>query len=154
MSETEKEEFIKIMQGVNNTQNAIFNGHFEAIKIELNYIKEKGDKTFEQATHTNGRVSKHDVDIALINSDKKNWKQRLAYDSIVLCIALMAGYLTISNATDLFASKNDIIEAKIESKVIDKVQDLKINDNKDAINEQGVENAFQYNKRKIEEEYN
>lgn len=152
MTEKEKEEFIKIMQGVNNAQNAEINGHFEAIKVELLYIKEKGDKTLEQAIHTNGRVSKHDIDIALMLNDKKNWMQNLAYRVVVLGIALISSYVTINAVSSIIIANNKT--QNIEIKADNKVQDTRIKDNKDAINEQGVENAFQYNKMENELENN
>lgn len=149
LTEKEKDEFVKIMQEVNNTQNAIFNGHFEAMKVELNYIKNKGDETFEQAKYTNGRVNKHDVEIALIINDKKNWKQQLAYKVVVLSIALISSYATINAVGSIIIAKNKKQDTEI--KAVNKAQDSKINDIEEAVNEQGVENAFQYNKMKIEE---
>lgn len=144
----EKEELVKMFDSVISIQNATINGHFEAIKVELSYIKDKGDKTYEQATRTNGRVNKHDVDIDRIVNDGKNWKQRLAYNVVVLFIAGISVYVTLNTVSSMFdadlnKAKTEVIKESIKD---DKEQNVNIENNRKAINIQAIDNAFEKSK--------
>lgn len=172
LTEKEKAELVEIMSGVIKTQNATINGHFEAVKIELSYIKDKGDKTFDQATKTNGRVNKHDTEIGLLKSEKgdristcpqrdkiesllntqKNKKFRFVYDVVVVSVAFLAFYVSVLTFKDFTKEKisvqKNVTEIKAESKIDDKVQNININANRKAINDQNVDKAFEKSQEK------
>lgn len=170
LTEKEKAELVNLMTGVVNTQNATFNGHFEAIRIELLYIKEKGEKTLDQAIKTNGRVNGHDTDIELLKAEKndristcpqreviqtlvnkdKNKVMRFVYDAVVASVAILACWVSIETAKGFMKEKvavrQDMTEIKAESKKVDKAQNIDINNNTKAINDQAVEDAFKKSK--------
>jgi len=168
LTEKEKAELVQIMSGV----NATINGHFEAVKIELSYIKDKGDKTFDQATKTNGRVNKHDTEIQLLKSEKedriatcpqraniefllntqKNKKFRFVYDVVVVGAAFLAFYVSVLTFKDFTKEKisvhKDMTEIKAESKIEDTRQNTNINNNRKDINDQNVDKAFEKSREK------
>jgi len=45
----------------------LLNSKFNSLDEKIDYVKETGDKTYQQAVKTNGRVNQHDKDIELLN---------------------------------------------------------------------------------------
>lgn len=167
LTEKEKSELTQAVSLAVGAQIATLSGHVEAIKVDVGYIREKGDKTYDQTTKTNGRVNGHDTEIRLINSyiknratscpqkeaidqlvaDKKSRKVRFVYDVVVVSVAFIAFYVSVLTFKDYMTEKKfvqkDMTEIQAESKKTDKVQDLKINNNTKARKDSEVDKAFE-----------
>jgi len=134
-------------------------GKFNVIAVELLAIK-------VQTTKTNGRVNRHDEEFKLISKAedmhvincphnkpvadfvaiRRYWKPIVAGLAVMGCLAVVGAYVTVDNFHQLF-QKDIVIEKRVDDNtegVIDTKED--VSNIKDAVNKQGVTNAYEYGK--------
>lgn len=163
MTDKERSEQRQLINDILGVFVERMEGQFETMSVRFEVLDVKLEAIKEQTTKTNGRVSKHDIELIAINKAeilhpincphgksieelltiKKNWK-------VYAISGLVIGFLAIASALTVYESAKDLFKAdvKIEQSVksvqdVNKVQDKKIDNNKKAINDQAVDKAFQ-----------